>query len=150
MLAGAGMNSIEYENFSKKLKELRTASGLTQSELSKELNMSRSCLANYEACKRRPGEDILELVADYFHVSVDYLIGRQSTCLPIYRKCTYKPEELNSLLVDGQLDISEITPAGKIAIFEFYNYLMDRERYNNGKLKLEKIDNGNSADLCLT
>lgn len=43
------MSEKEFEIFAKRLKELRSVEGLTQAKLAKRLNVSRSCLANYES-----------------------------------------------------------------------------------------------------
>lgn len=71
-------------NFNGVLKSLRTAKGLTQIELSKILKISRSTIGMYESGAREPDFETLELIADYFNVDTDYLIGRT-------RKTTYIP-----------------------------------------------------------
>ena len=58
------------------LKSLRVAKGLTQDELSKQLNISRSTIGMYEKGAREPDFETLELIADYFNVDTDYLLGR--------------------------------------------------------------------------
>lgn len=66
------------------LKSLRTAKGLTQDELSKQLNISRSTIGMYENGAREPDFETLELIADYFNVDTDYLLGRtiKTTFIP--------------------------------------------------------------------
>ncbi len=66
------------------LKELRLAKGLTQNELSKLLRISRSTIGMYENGSREPDFETLELIADYFNVDTDYLLGRTN-------KTTYIP-----------------------------------------------------------
>lgn len=58
------------------LKELRTEKGLTQTELTKALGITRSRLSMYETGDREPDFETLELFADFFNVDVDYLLGR--------------------------------------------------------------------------
>ena len=41
-----------------------------------DLNMSQNTISRYERGEREPGISELIAIADYFHVSVDYLIGR--------------------------------------------------------------------------
>lgn len=62
------------------LKELRTSRGLTQSELSKALNVSASSIGMYEQGRREPDNTTLKKIASYFEVTTDYLLGR--SCPP--------------------------------------------------------------------
>lgn len=62
--------------FGKRLKLLRLQYKLTQTELGKNLNLSQRAISSYENGLRFPDEQILNLIADYFNVSVDYLLGR--------------------------------------------------------------------------
>ncbi len=59
-----------------RLKELRTAKGMTQSEVAKLIGYSSLSYARYEKGEREPDINTLCKLADYFEVSVDYLIGR--------------------------------------------------------------------------
>ena len=59
-----------------RLKELRKAKGLTQSELAKVIGYSSLSYARYEKGEREPDIRTLCELADYFNVSVDYLLGR--------------------------------------------------------------------------
>jgi len=58
-----------------RLKELRNEKGITQEELSNYLNVSRSTIAGYETGKRKPEYETLQKLANYFNVSLDYLLG---------------------------------------------------------------------------
>lgn len=66
------------------LKSLRLANNLTQDELAKRLKISRSAVGMYESGSREPDFDTLELIADFFNVDVDYLMGRtpKTTYIP--------------------------------------------------------------------
>ena len=66
------------------LKSLRTSHNLTQDELAKKLKISRSTIGMYEKGAREPDFETLELIADYFNVDTDYLLGRTA-------KTTYIP-----------------------------------------------------------
>ena len=59
-----------------RLKELRIAKGMTQSEVAKVIGYSSLSYARYEKGEREPDVSTLCKLADYFEVSVDYLIGR--------------------------------------------------------------------------
>lgn len=67
------------ENFPRVFKELRTANKLTQDDMANFLNISRSSVGMYEQGKREPSYEMMEKIADYFNVDIDYLIGRKET-----------------------------------------------------------------------
>ena len=57
-----------------KLKEKRQFLNKTQEEVAKDLNLQKQTYQNYEYGKREPDIATLKKLADYFCVSVDYLI----------------------------------------------------------------------------
>lgn len=59
-----------------RIKSLREESGLTQLAFAKILNINNSTLCQYESGDRVPSDDIKGRIADYFCVSMDYLLGR--------------------------------------------------------------------------
>lgn len=63
--------------FPKRLKELRGSKKLT--EVSKDLGVTRVTLGYYESGERKPDIEILYKIADYYHVSSDYLLGLSNT-----------------------------------------------------------------------
>jgi transcriptional regulator with XRE-family HTH domain len=62
--------------FGKRIKELRKKKGLTQKSLASYLGISDRAIGYYENEQRTPPPDILQKIADFFDVSVDYLLGR--------------------------------------------------------------------------
>lgn len=60
--------------FGKRLANLRKKKGLSQFELAKRLNISKSTLGMYEINKREPNFETLIQIAEYFEVTLDYLI----------------------------------------------------------------------------
>lgn len=66
------MNTME---FGKILRTLRERSKMTQKQLADCLGVSIATISLYELQERMPSVDILINVSDYFHVSVDYLVG---------------------------------------------------------------------------
>ena len=61
-----------------RLKLLRTEKGLTQQKLAVDFNIEQSTISAYENNARTPDIDTLEIICDYFNVSIDYLTGRDS------------------------------------------------------------------------
>ena len=58
------------------LKKIRRTAGISQLKLALDLNMSQNTISRYETGEREPGINELIKIANYFNVSVDYLIGR--------------------------------------------------------------------------
>lgn len=63
------------KHFPTRLRELRTETGMTQTDLARKLGISRSTVGMYELGRREPDFEILDLCADVFNVSVGYLVG---------------------------------------------------------------------------
>lgn len=59
-----------------RLKELRTSRKISQVKLAMDLNLSQNSISRYENGEREADYDTLVAIADYFNVSVDYLLGR--------------------------------------------------------------------------
>lgn len=64
--------------FSNRLQTLRKSINLSQEELAKILNINRTSIVHYENSKsgRIPRPDTLKQIADFFDVSIDYLLDR--------------------------------------------------------------------------
>ena len=60
-----------------RIKELRLAERLSQQELAKELGVGQNTVSKYETNFKRPSYEILILIADFFDVTTDYLLGRE-------------------------------------------------------------------------
>ena len=58
------------------LKKIRQDNNMTQDELAKRIDTSRSNIANYENGKNMPSVDILEKIARLFDCTTDYLLGK--------------------------------------------------------------------------
>ncbi len=67
-----------------RIKELREDRDLRQIDLANATGIDQKTLSNYETEKTKPTSDVLIRLADYFDVSVDYLIGR--TDITLYEK----------------------------------------------------------------
>ncbi len=55
---------------------LREKHRLTQEQLSGKIGISRATLSHYEKNRREPDYETLNKIADFFNVSIDYLLGR--------------------------------------------------------------------------
>lgn len=63
--------------FGDRLSDLRRKRGLTQRMAAPLLQIDRAALSHYEKDRREPDFKTLNRIADFFHVSTDYLLGRE-------------------------------------------------------------------------
>lgn len=61
-------------NLSKRLKDLRLKEGLTQAELALELGLAKSTISQYESDERKPTYENLIKIADFYNISIDFLL----------------------------------------------------------------------------
>ncbi|WP_418620115.1 helix-turn-helix domain-containing protein [Streptococcus sp.] len=142
-----------------RLKELRKNKGLTQSELaniinnelsSKEKPISKMIISNWENNKNRIKIERARQLANYFDVSVDYLLGYDTDPNKDFSDVIKQNMELFSKNSDDHIDFTkeelvkastddEMRPEYQENIIEF---VMNKET-TNGKLKLlsELVDN---------
>ena len=59
-----------------RLKKIRSVKDLTQKQVADALGLSTIAIQNYENNRRKPTYDVLIALADFFDVSIDYLVGR--------------------------------------------------------------------------
>lgn len=60
---------------SEKIRMLREELNLTQSQLAEKLNIATSSISQYESGDRIPSDDIKIKLAEFFDVSLDFLLG---------------------------------------------------------------------------
>ncbi|MHB8066219.1 MAG: helix-turn-helix domain-containing protein [Ruminiclostridium sp.] len=100
------------------LRQLRRELNLTQDELAKKLKLTRSALSLYELGKRDPDTDTLNLLADFFDISVDYLLGR--TDVRIIQKTKIKTKPLHNL------DVSTLTEEAVKQVEEYIEFVKQK------------------------
>lgn len=61
----------------KNLKKLRIQNKLTQKKLAEKLNISQAAIHCYESGNKEASYKTAETIADYFGVTIDYLLGRE-------------------------------------------------------------------------
>ncbi len=80
-------------DFASRLKHLRRARGLRQADLAAAIQVAQTTIANYEQHNRFPDEETLAKLADYFAVSLDYLLGRSELELPADRIMQFRNQD---------------------------------------------------------
>ncbi len=88
-------------DFAARFAELRADNDIKQKDLAKLLNVSVSAVSHYEKGLNTPDLESLILLADHFHVSLDYLVGRSS-----YRKELQHNDSIT--LPDGNISFAEV------------------------------------------
>ena len=97
------------------LKNLRTRNKMTQKQLADTLGVSESRIGMYERCPREPDFEMLEAIADYFNVDMDYLTGRSD----VERQYTFTPPAPQMVLSSDEKDLvgcyRSMNPEGQTA-----------------------------------
>lgn len=61
-----------------RIRNLREDRDLKQEDIARLLHCTQACYSNYETGKRDIPTEVLRTLADYYHVSIDYLLGQTS------------------------------------------------------------------------
>ena len=118
---------MEQETFGDRLKALRTERNLLQSEFGELIGeftgskrLSPSAIGAYERNEREPSYVILKAFADFFGVSLDYLLCRSNERLTVESYLASDAIELEKALADLTLtfDGREITAAEKSRLYD--------------------------------
>lgn len=113
--------------FKDRLVFLRKELKLTQYELAEKLGCSRGQIGNYEQGSRQPDQETLIKIADFFDVSIDYLLGKTD-----YKK--FNPEKLTDKdKKDIQKDLKDIMD-------DFRNQKGNQKYYNGVELDDDGLD----------
>lgn len=97
-----------------KLKELRTKNRFTIAQLCDELQMNQNTYAKYERDERDVSTETLSKLADFYHVTTDYLLGRESSI----------PDPIDTLAAQYGLNLTSK------AVLAAYLYMEEKERAN--------------------
>ena len=105
--------------FSRRLVNLRESKNLLQKDLADIFNVNRSTISSWENGTRTPGPELLIKIANYFEVSVDYLLGNDRIHLSELERIEILR---NALVKKGFLDKNEIMTKKQYDKFlEFYH-----------------------------
>lgn len=103
--------------FGDRLKELREEKELKQAELANLFNISPSTIGMYEQNRRTPDFALLNSIADYFGVSVDYLLGRTNI----------RNYEENTIAAHADDRTQQLSEEGRKRLDDFIDYLIFEE-----------------------
>lgn len=113
---------MEERNFQDVFKELRLEKGKSQDAMAKDLDVSPALISKWENNVSTPGPEMLEYIADYFNVSVDYLIGRSK-----YRNLEAGNNELDNILFSKAKDLSDEDKKAVLGIINALKKDIDKE-----------------------
>lgn len=102
--------------FANRLQELRENSFISRKDLAAALNISVSALGMYERGQREPNIDMLVKIADYFDVSVDFLLGR-----------TFDDKKIKDIFV--ALEMKNNIDALPLEYKELIDFMLHKERH---------------------
>lgn len=103
--------------FGDRLKELREEKELKQAELANLFNISPSTIGMYEQNRRTPDFALLNSIADYFGVSIDYLLGRTNI----------RNYEENTIAAHTDDRTQQLSEEGRKKLDDFIDYLIFEE-----------------------
>ena len=83
-----------------RLKELREKAGYSQYSFAEKFGVSQSTVENWEAGAREPNFDTMQRLADFFGVSVNYLLGRESKSIDTKKELAHTERTLSDVLKD--------------------------------------------------
>ena len=111
------------------LKTLRTRNKMTQKQLADILGVSESRIGMYERCQREPDFEMLEAIADYFNVDMDFLTGRTD----VERQFTFSPAPAAPALTSDEeqlvTDYRSLNAEGREKVSEYAADLVASGRY---------------------
>ncbi len=93
--------------FSAVLKGLRKEQNLTQAELANKLGLTRSSLSMYELGEREPDFETLEVIADFFNVDMNYLMGKSDRTTRIISAQSAASSDIDAL-VDTYSEVKKV------------------------------------------
>lgn len=121
----------------KRLLYLRVQANLTQKQIAGSLNIAQQTYSHYETGKMNLPLRHLGFLCDYYHVSVDYILGLS----PIPQPLPKLSASFTSKLTNGELlsCAQTLCPSSKMMLVDYVHYLNDMETHKAaGKCEQEK------------
>ncbi|MCH5213313.1 MAG: helix-turn-helix domain-containing protein [Oscillospiraceae bacterium] len=125
--------------FAQRLRELREAEKLSQQKFADRIGITKSSINMYERGEREPGLETIELIADFFEVDLDYLLGKSDIPNKNLRSL---PENIYDIPGIFPITTQRIPFLGDIACGEPIYASEDRESYISAGTDI-------GADFCL-
>lgn len=91
-------------NFGTTLRTLRKQAGLSQKQLAERIGVTKSVVSYYELSERIPSPEVLVKIAGAFHVTTDYLLGREAKVIVDVSDMPYEDVELLKSIANALRD----------------------------------------------
>lgn len=92
--------------FLQRVTELIDSHGITRNKLLTEIGLNKNSFVVWENRGTVPGGNTLSKLADYFHVSTDYLLGRTDNPQPVGGRAESNPQPVSDLTAE-EMDMVE-------------------------------------------
>ena len=128
---------LKTDTFGSRLRILRKEKGLHQSELGEKFGLSPSAIGSYERDLREPSYNHLIAFADYFQVSIDYLLCRTNERQLLDDYFNHDYVDFFDLMNKYNITINgyEVTPSEKRRLFDIAAGLFWSKFSNNNETK---------------
>lgn len=107
-----------------KITKLFDESGKSANSILKELDFSPTAFSEWKRGKAKPTTDALKKLADYFDVSVDYLLGRTEN--PSHEPAEIDENEIRFALYEGEKAL--LTESDEEEIKNFVRFVVDKRK----------------------
>ena len=149
-------------SFGNNLKKIRLDNDLTQEELAKKINTSRSNIANYENDKNMPSVDMLEKMSKALNCSVDFLLGKNDKqelnkfkyyMCPVYGRISAGQPNWAEECLEGFLPIDptlmNIVNPKECFFLRVNGESMNKEIQNGAYALIRKTDSVDDGDIAV-
>ncbi len=149
-------------SFGNNLKKIRLDNDLTQEELAKKINTSRSNIANYENDKNMPSVDMLEKMSKALNCSIDFLLGKNDKqelnkfkyyMCPVYGRISAGQPNWAEECIEGRLPIDielmNIVNPEECFFLRVNGESMNKEIQNGAYALIRKTDSVNDGDIAV-
>lgn len=122
------------------LKRLRRERNLTQAQLAERLNLSQATIGSWESGVRRPDIDMLPVIADFYGVTVDTLLGTEKKEERIISMEPWNPEDVFAVMQDDSIRLmargmARMTPENRQKILDVARTLFAQDFDEEGNRK---------------
>ena len=111
-----------------RLKQLRKEQKVTQIELAQMLNVKQTTISNWENEITEIDQQSLFTLADYFNVSVDYLMGRDNASFSEEKPQLHIPDKYKDVLVAFEGGADDLTQEDVDKVIEYIELLRTKNR----------------------
>lgn len=108
-----------------RIKELRKTKKLTQVEFARIFQISNGTIAMWETDKRQPDFNMLQKLADYFGVTTDYLLGRET---PSEKSEIAVPDKYKDIMFAFENGAENLTQEDIDDVIKFIEFLKNKKK----------------------